>query len=269
MRLSIKDPSALAIMVALLIAYATLCLFVDPLLFKRLAPAAFSPWVIRLTEFGMMAQFFAVWSQAVATATANPSNIKWQSVNSFLLLQLVGGLLAWWSHLESVFVSMVMTFFGSCFIAWAKLKRQDQTSPAIGPSPKVQLGFVWIGLPIIYLILLELVSDWWAGSQPADWAATATLIVGPLMFFQIRAIWYIAISALREKDDISGFSMMGQYLLLTLQVSGTILSINAENIFLGYAMALSVVSTIITICTLLLKRYRWRGVQRPATDPVS
>ena len=268
MRILSKDPVALAIMAALLVAYALLCLLLDPLMIKRLAPAAFSPWVIKLTEIGMMAQFFAVWSQAIATATSNPNNIKWESVNSFLLLQFVGGLLAWWSQMESVFVSMVMTFFGSCFVAWAKLKRTDQTSPAIGPSPKVQIAFVWIGLPVIYLILLQLVTQWWSGSEPASWAATATLVVGPLMFFQVRAIWYIAISALREMDNISGFSMMGQYLLLTLQISGTILSISAENVFLGYAMALSAVSTVITISTLLVKRYRWRGVHRPETDPV-
>lgn len=263
MRISIKDPSAFGLMSVLLVIYGALCVFLDPLQIKQFAPSAFSPWIIKATEIGMMTQFFAVWSQGVSTATQNPNNIKWQSVQSFLLLQIVGGLLAWFSNLESIFVSMVVAFFGSCYVGWAKFKRKDHTSPGIGPSAKVQLGFVWFGLPIIYLALLEIVTRLWAGSEPSVWATTATLVVGPLMFFQVRAIWYIAISAFRENDNISGFSMTGQYLLLTLQVSGTILSINAENVFLGYAMALSVVSTVITISTLFVKRYLWGGVENP------
>jgi hypothetical protein len=249
-------------MVTLFVIFAALCWLLDPLDIKQLFPAAFSPIVIKFAEYGMMAQFFAVGSQAVATATNNPNNIKWESVSGFLLLQFVGGLLAWWSQMESVFVSMVITFFGSCYIAVAKLKRTNPTQPRIGPSSFVQLGFVWLGLPVIYIVLLKLVTIWWTGIEPAPWAGTATLVVGPLMFFQVRAIWYIAISVAREKENISGFSFLSQLMLLTLQLSGTILSINAENVFLGYAMALSVVSTVITIFILILKRHQWGGVKR-------
>jgi len=265
MRISIKDPVAFWLMVLLFTIFAGLCLWVDPQQFKRSTPGLFSPLVLKFAAFGMLGQVFAVWSQAIATATKNPNNLKWESVSGFLLLQIIGGLLAWWSQMESVFVSMVIAFFGSCYIAVAKLKRADQSKPRIGPPLYVQLGFVWLGLPVIFVALLKLVTMWWAGSDPAPWAGTATLIVGPLMFFQVRAIFYIAISAVREKDNISGFSLVAQFLLLTLQFSGTILSIHAENIFLGYAMALSLVSSVITISTLLLKRFRWGGLQRQIT----
>ena len=263
MRTLIKDPVAFWLMVVLFAVFVALCLLLDPQHLMRSIPVLFSPLILKLAAYGMLAQIFAVWSQAIATATKNPNNLKWESVNGFLLLQFIGGLLAWWSQMESVFVSMVIAFFGSCYIAVAKLKRTDQSKAKIGPPLYVQLGFVWFGLPAIFIALLKLVTIWWAGTDPVSWAGTATMIVGPLMFFQVRAIWYIAISAVREKDNISGFSLLGQFLLLTLQFSGTILSIHAENVFLGYAMALSLVSTVITISTLLIKRYRWGGLLRP------
>lgn len=266
MRISIKDPVAFWLMALLFVVFVTLCLLVDPQQVKQFIPALFSPLVLKLAAIGMLGQVFAVWSQAIATATKNPNNLKWESVTGFLLLQVIGGLLAWWSQMESVFVSMVISFFGSCYITVAKLKRTDQSKPAIGPPVYVQLGFVWLGLPIIFLALLKLVTLWWAGSDPAPWAGTATLIVGPLMFFQVRAIFYIAISSVREMNNISGFSLLAQLLLLTLQFSGAILSIHAENIFLGYAMVLSLISSVTTVSTLIVKRFRWGGLERPTVS---
>lgn len=249
-------------MVILFTVFALLCAFLDPQTLKDMFPALFSQTFLKFAAYGMLGQVFAIWMQAVATATKNPNNLKWQTVNSFLMLQVIGALLAWWSQMESVFVSMVISFFGSCYIATAKLKRSDASQKKVGPPVFIQLAFVWLGLPIIFIALRSLVAFWWTTSEPAAWAGTATLIVGPLMFFQIRAIWYIAISAVREQVNISGFSLLGQFLLLTLQFSGTFLSIQAENMFLGSAMALSFISTVITISTLLLKRFQWGGLQR-------
>lgn len=218
-----------------------------------------------LARYGMLSQPFAVWWTAVATATRNPRVAPWPMIKGFAILQSAGLVLAWLSQIDDMVVSMATALAGTIYMWRVKAVRgENHRASPLGWRYETQLVTVLVGIVATFVLLQPLVQYTYVPTLEY-YEVMLRVALGPVMFWQIRAIWHMTVRAFREVCDLRSYTLANQLLYATLQASGFVLSVSAGDRFLAYAMLISLPGVFLTYGIAKVKEVRWGGRIRVAS----